>query len=231
MPNRSLRDWTDSKKMSKVSFQEEVLFTRLIMKADDYGNFHADPLLIKNLLFPRKENMRSTDISRWLTSLQAAGLIRTYTAENENYVHIVKFLQIQRMRYSKRKFPQSPFENQPDKIPPESAASCGENPPVVVDEVERKRKEVESRQPPTPHEIFLIKFEADNAMKEIITMQTKKNLDKNILQSFNAHLITEGKKHEKYTEWTSHLRNWLNTNPELKHLKQPSFNTGKAFKA
>lgn len=32
-------------------------------------------------------------------------------------------------------------------------------------------------------------------------------------QQFNAHLHTEGRKHIHFSEWKSHLRNWLNTRP------------------
>lgn len=105
MANRVLRDWTDSDRINEIDFQAEVLFTRLMMKADDYGSFHANPKLINAFCFPLK-NIRDTDITRWLHSLVSSGLIALYTAENKPYLHIVNFGQ--RLRQMRRKFPQIP---------------------------------------------------------------------------------------------------------------------------
>lgn len=108
MPNRVLRDWTDSKRMNSLSWQEEVLFTRIIMKADDYGNFHADIKILKSLCFPRKDGIRESDISAWLDTIRTAGLIRLYNAKGDTFLHIKEFKQ--RLDKSKRKFPEEPPE-------------------------------------------------------------------------------------------------------------------------
>lgn len=104
MPQRILRDWTDSFQIDLLTFEEEVLFTRLIMKADDYGNFHRNPKMIKSLLFPLKDGLRVSDIDRWLMNLQAAGIIRTYTHKGSPYLNIVNFGQ--RLRQHKRTYPE-----------------------------------------------------------------------------------------------------------------------------
>ena len=104
MPQRILRDWTDSEIIDKLRFEEEVLFTRLIMKADDFGNYHAKPQLIKSLLFPLKDGIRVSDIDRWLKNIEAAGLIRSYTHNGSPFLNIVKFGQ--RLRQTKRIFPE-----------------------------------------------------------------------------------------------------------------------------
>lgn len=106
MPNRILRDWTDSKTMNSLGWQEEVLFLRLIMKADDFGCYYADSVLLKSLLFPRKDGLRTADIDRWLDSLKAAGLIRSYQVDGEPFLTIVKFGQ--RLRQQRRQFPGPP---------------------------------------------------------------------------------------------------------------------------
>lgn len=135
MPNRILRDWTDSALIDKLSFQEEVLFTRLIMKADDYGNFYRDPVIIKSLLFPRKDGLRSSDIDSWLTKLEAASLIRVYPAKGDSFLHIENFNQ--RLRQSRRTFPEEPKINDNNL-----SATC----PQLVDNfpLETKRNESET---------------------------------------------------------------------------------------
>lgn len=107
MANRILRDWTDSENVDKLSFQAEVLFTRLFMKADDYGCFHANPKLVKAAVFPLKD-IREADISRWLDECQKAGLIAFYNEGGKKYLCIRNFGQ--RLRAMKRRFPE-PADN------------------------------------------------------------------------------------------------------------------------
>ncbi len=109
MPNRILRDITDSEKVNSLSAQAEVLFYRLMMKADDYGVFHAKPSLIKAALFPlRLDSIREAEISRWLAECEKAGLIVFYDAESKPFLVIVNFGQ--RMRNMKKRFPSPPDE-------------------------------------------------------------------------------------------------------------------------
>ena len=65
MPNRVLRDWTASEKMDKLSQGAEVFFTRLIMKADDYGLYYGNPKLLNSALFPLREYDNS-QVLKWL---------------------------------------------------------------------------------------------------------------------------------------------------------------------
>lgn len=102
MANRVLRDWTDSEKVEKLSFQAEVTFTRLFMKADDYGCFHGNPKLLKAALFPLRD-IREADLSRWLAECLNAGLIAFYEESGKKYVVIRNFGQ--RLRTMKRRFP------------------------------------------------------------------------------------------------------------------------------
>jgi hypothetical protein len=117
MPNRILRDWTDSYTISDLSAEAERLFVRLIMKADDYGRFHADERLLKANCFPL-QNVRDTDISRWLDECQKAGVIAVYQdARGRRYLQIANFKQ--RTRTSESKFPEPPTrEHLPGFEPP-----------------------------------------------------------------------------------------------------------------
>lgn len=106
MPNRILRDCTDSESVNKLSWQAEVTFYRLIMKCDDFGRYYADPILLKSYLFPRKD-IRTADISRWLSECERSGLIVCYVgADGKPYAAIRKFNQ--RKRIMQSKFPEPP---------------------------------------------------------------------------------------------------------------------------
>jgi hypothetical protein len=105
MPNRVLRDWTDSKRMSKLSAQAERFFTRLFMKADDYGRYHADAKLLKAALLPHLiDEVTIDDITAWLKECVDAGLVITYTIDDDSFLEIQDFEQ--KLRIKKPKFPE-----------------------------------------------------------------------------------------------------------------------------
>lgn len=103
MPNRVLRDWTDSYRIEKLTSDGERFFTRLIMKADDYGRYHADPRLLRAACFPLLSNITDGDISAWLAQLATAGLILPYEVGGRKYLVILEFRQ--RTRQEASKFP------------------------------------------------------------------------------------------------------------------------------
>lgn len=104
MPNRMLRDWTDSERVNGLTAHAERFFTRLIMKVDDYGCFHADARLLKASLFPLQlDSIREADLSRWMTECQKAGLIVLYESNSKRYLQILDFKQ--RLDKSNPKFP------------------------------------------------------------------------------------------------------------------------------
>ena len=105
MPTRMLRDCTDSAAVNSLSWQAEVFFYRLIMKADDFGLYYADPMLLKSYLFPRRD-IRTADISRWIAECVTAGLIVSYVgADGKPYAAIRKFRQRTRAKKSSFPFP------------------------------------------------------------------------------------------------------------------------------
>jgi predicted NodU family carbamoyl transferase len=54
MANRVLRDWTQSEIINELDHKAEVFFTRLIMKADDYGCFYGNYKLLSQSTSPDK---------------------------------------------------------------------------------------------------------------------------------------------------------------------------------
>jgi hypothetical protein len=110
MPNRILRDWTDSELINELSWQAEVLFTRLIMKADDFGRFSANEKLIRSLCFPLKDGVRDADITRWLAECEQAGLIVVYHVNSKAVLAIRNFGQ--RLRQKRELYPPPPDDGQ-----------------------------------------------------------------------------------------------------------------------
>jgi hypothetical protein len=102
MPNRVLRDWTASDKVDQISQGAEVFFTRLIMKADDFGLYYGNPKLLNSALFPLKD-YENAQVLKWLNECCKAGLIHKYSVDKKDYIQILGF--DQRLRLMKSKFP------------------------------------------------------------------------------------------------------------------------------
>lgn len=139
MAQRMIRDgWLESDRIDALDVHAERFFIRLCLKADDFGRFHASPQLLKSMLFPLKEDIRSTDMTRCLAECEKAGLVRCYEVAGKRYLEINNFGQ--RLRTMSSKFPQ-PADN-----PPQSADNCpqpADNPPP---EEKRSRKEGEGEE-------------------------------------------------------------------------------------
>jgi len=104
VPTRLVREgWIDSEKIDQLSHAEEVFYLRLVLKADDYGRFSANPKLLKSSLFPLKDGVRDADMTRQLAACEKAGLVRCYEVASKRYIEIVNFGQ--RVRSSVSKFP------------------------------------------------------------------------------------------------------------------------------
>lgn len=168
MANRILRDWTFSENVDQLSFESEVFFTRLIMKADDYGKFHGSEKLLKAALFPLKE-VSFIQIKKMISECIKNGIIISYTVDSKAYVQILDFGQ--RLRVMNSKFP--------DKLLNDSEALTNDRrPPLERNEVETETEvEVET---------------------EVETKETKFDFKKSLLlYGFDSSLISEWMKIRK----------------------------------
>ena len=106
MSSRILKDsiLTD-KAFNTLTLIEESIYHRLIVSADDYGVFYADPVLLLRVLFPRKKDISEEDVREGLDHLEETGLIFRYTADGEDYLKISSWENDQRPRNTRHKFP------------------------------------------------------------------------------------------------------------------------------
>lgn len=111
MPNRIIREaLITSEKINKLTPQEESFFVRLMLRADDFGRYYANPKLLKSGLYPLRDNIRDTDMIRWLAACQKADLLHCYEVDGKRYIEVYDFGQ--RVRSAKSKFP-APNEGNP----------------------------------------------------------------------------------------------------------------------
>lgn len=132
MPNRILKESiTTSEDIDMLSAGAEILFYRLIVKADDFGAYYGNAKLIRSNCFPlRVDDIPVPYIETWLDELVRAGLVERYIGpDGRDYIHIHKWNDHQRIRNSKHKFP-PPSEDCREL--PQIAADCRELPQIAA---------------------------------------------------------------------------------------------------
>lgn len=109
MPNRIIKESIcTSEDIASLSQGAEILFYRLIVKADDYGCYYGNEKIIKNTCYPLKsDDIKLDQMKQWVSELVKAGLIYHYEAEDgKRYIQFVKWSKHQQIRAKKSKFPQ-----------------------------------------------------------------------------------------------------------------------------
>lgn len=106
LPNRIIKESIcTSDSVDQLSWFEEVLFYRLIVNCDDYGRFDGRPAIIKNRLFPLKENLTIKTVSAAINALASAELVTLYEFEGKPYLYLPTWNEHQTIRAKKSKFP------------------------------------------------------------------------------------------------------------------------------
>lgn len=124
MPTRLLRDWTDSDRFDGLSAEAERLFVRLLMKADDYGRFHAEARRVRAACFPLANGSACRRIEAAIAELAERGLVIRYEVDGKALLAIPRFGQ--RLKQSHPKFP--PMDGQSDNWLPEDCRRFRELP-------------------------------------------------------------------------------------------------------
>jgi hypothetical protein len=182
MPNRILRDYTDSLRFDGIGAEAERLFIRLLTKSDDYGRYHADPRLVGAACFPLEQSIEPKQITKWLDELERRGLILRYEAEGKHLLSVINYGQ--RLRNTRYKFP-PPEDKDREWLPtgrdlPQLAATCRNSPPESETETETESETEKGKQraaeaaPPLP--VLLDTHEFRVAWEDYVTYRKQAKL-------------------------------------------------------
>ena len=112
MPNRILKETIKSSpQIDCLSWFEEVVFYRLMVTADDYGCMDGRIVLLKNELFPTKDNVTKKAIEDAIARLVSIGLLCKYTVNGMPYLFFPTWEKHQRIRNKHRKYPDPTFDS------------------------------------------------------------------------------------------------------------------------
>ena len=125
MPNRIIKETIkQSHQIDCLSWFEEVVYYRLIVTADDYGCVDGRIILLKNELFPTKDNITKKAVEAAIDKLASVGLIVKYEVDGMPYLYFPTWEKHQRIRNKHRKYPEPTDENICRSNDGQVSASC-----------------------------------------------------------------------------------------------------------
>lgn len=107
MPNRILKESIcTSDSIDSLGWFDEVLFYRLIVNCDDFGRFDGRTAVIKNRLFPLKENLTLKNVETAINKLARAGLVSLYESDGKPFLFLPTWNEHQAIRAKRSKYPE-----------------------------------------------------------------------------------------------------------------------------
>ena len=106
MPNRIIKESICvSESIDSLNWFEEVLFYRLIVNCDDFGRFDGRVPVVKNRLFPLKDNVTAKAVKDGINKLASIGLVRMYECDGKPYLCLPTWNDHQSVRAKRSKYP------------------------------------------------------------------------------------------------------------------------------
>lgn len=91
-----------SRKVNSVSLGAECMYVRILLLTDDFGRYYADPRILRAHVFSLR-NITNKTLLKWLRELVEIGLVRLYSANDEEYLEIVRFEDFQTFRTDRKR--------------------------------------------------------------------------------------------------------------------------------
>lgn len=106
MGNRILKQSIcTSDTIDALGAEEERLFYRLIVNADDYGRLDGRLPIIRAACFPLRTEITLEALEGWLAQLEAVGLVYRYAVDGRPYFQLVSWNAHQTVRNKRSRFP------------------------------------------------------------------------------------------------------------------------------
>jgi hypothetical protein len=101
-------EFWDDQKMAMISRDSRLVYIGIWNQSDDYGVCRANPIFLKNQIFPHEE-ISVKQFSGWLEELKMLKRIKPFSANGENYLYLPHFKDHQSIdRPSRIRYPSPP---------------------------------------------------------------------------------------------------------------------------
>jgi len=118
MPNRLIHECAlTSRKINQLTDSEEKFWWRLILCCDDFGCFFGEPDVLRGKVYPRQKWVSEEEVLAYRNALIKVGLVFLYTHEEEIYLCINKWDELQTVRTPRRKYPEPTRNNRVSGFP------------------------------------------------------------------------------------------------------------------
>lgn len=102
MPQRFLKPGIrTSKRLAKCTRHARLLYVYLITLADDFGRYDGDPQLLRSECFPYDDDVRGSEVEKWVNELSRVGALLHYEVDGSWYVQIQRWKDKARSKLSK----------------------------------------------------------------------------------------------------------------------------------
>ena len=106
MPNRMIKESIKtSDSINSLSWFAEVMFYRLLLTVDDYGRMDGRPVVLRNTLFPTRDDVTTDAVKKALEELLKTEVIFEYKVDNKSYICFPNFSEYQRLRAKNPRYP------------------------------------------------------------------------------------------------------------------------------
>ena len=218
MPNRIIKESIcTSDSIDQLGWFEEVLFYRLIVNCDDYGRFDGRPAVVKNRLFPLKENLTLKNVEYAINKLARSGLITPYISGGKPFLFLPTWNAHQNVRAKKSKYPE------PENICTQVNADEDNSPRNPIQSESNSKSESESkpaRARELDFEIFWKAYPRSEGKQKAKSAFAKVDVPLDVL--LNA--LDEQKKSAQWTknngQFIPHASTWLNGKRWEDHMVQ-----------
>lgn len=201
--------WTDEK-LGECSIQERFLFAGLFSQADDEGYGRANPKLLKSLIFPYDDDLRASDIKKWLSRLGGLGLVVLYTVNGQAYYYLPNFTKHQTInRPTASTFPKPEdgiLDNNAESLTEDSVSTHGTLTPKRKEEKRREEKGREEKRARGEYQNVIL---SDEDIEKLMSEYPTDWQDR--IEKLSAYMESTGK---KYKNHLATIRNWARMDSE-----------------
>jgi hypothetical protein len=199
-----------SKKINAVSEGAENLYYRLLVNADDFGRFRAEPEVIRGQVYTLRP-IGVLKIGQRLQELAEIGLIQLYKVDGEVYLEITKFEEHQKFRSDIQKKEEYPIPvtyldasdtswNEPERVRTPTQSRRNNNNNRNNNENRNQNKEGELKEFEQFWEAYPKHIHKQDALKAFLVLRKKETLEgiARATNGYNAYLKKQETDDPKY---------------------------------